>query len=98
MNVFDLDFNYRIHAKGRRPDWMPLRVFTDGHKTYIAFPASVSSGTVEAPPLFVLSPKGDVQLVNYRQRGNYYIVDQVIQRGELRLGEAPQQIVSIERQ
>ena len=98
VNLSELDFNYRIHAKGRRPDWMPLRVFTDGHKTYIAFPASVSSGTVEAPPLFVLSPKGDVQLVNYRQRDNYYIVDQVIQRGELRLGEAPQQIVSIERQ
>jgi type IV secretion system protein TrbG len=97
VNLSDLDFNYRIQPKGKRPpDWTPLRVFTDGHKTYIAFPADLD--TKEAPPLFVLSAKGDAQLVNYRQRGNYYIVDQVVQRAELRLGETPQQIVSIERE
>jgi len=96
VNLSDLDFGYRIRAKGTRPDWMPRRVFTDGHKTYIAFAGNLN--TQEAPPLFVLSPKGDAQLVNYRQRGNYYIVDQVIRRAELRLGQSPQQIVIIERE
>ncbi len=96
VNLADLDFDYTIRAKGDTPDWMPLRVFTDGHKTYIAFPASLDAK--EAPPLFVLSRKGDAQLVNYRQRGNYYIVDQVIRKAELRLGESPQEVVRIERE
>ncbi|HEX5230421.1 MAG TPA: TrbG/VirB9 family P-type conjugative transfer protein [Bryobacteraceae bacterium] len=52
----------------------------------------------DAPPLFVLGRRGEAQLVNYRVRRNYYIVDQVIRQAELRLGEAPQQIVTIERQ
>ena len=96
VKLSDLDFGYRIRAVGKRPDWMPLRVFTDGRKTYIAFPRDLD--TAEAPPLFVLSPRDQAELVNYRQRGNYYIVDQVIRRAQLRLGEAPQQVVSIERE
>jgi len=90
-----LDFGYRIRAKDKTPDWMPVRVFTDGHKTYIAFPNNFDAAP--APPLFVLSQKGDAELVNYRQKNNYYIVDRVINRAELRLGSSPQQIVSIER-
>lgn len=96
VKLSDLDFGYRIRAKGTRPEWMPRRVFTDGRKTYIAFAGNLN--TKEAPPLFVLSPKGDAELVNYRQRGNYYIVDQVIGRAELRLGQSSQQIVIIERE
>lgn len=96
VKLSDLDFGYRIRPRGNRPDWMPLRVFSDGRKTYIAFPKDLDSR--EAPPLFVLSAKGDAELVNYRQRGNWYIVDRVIGRAELRLGQAPQQIVTIERQ
>lgn len=96
VRLSDLDFGYGIRPRGKRPDWTPLRVFTDGHKTYIAFPRNLDAQ--EAPPLFVLSAKGDAELVNYRQRANWYIVDRVIDRAELRLGAAPQQIVSIERQ
>lgn len=96
VKLADLDFGYRIRARGPVPNWMPRRVFADGHKTYIAFPQNLDAR--EAPPLFVLGQRGDAQLVNYRQRGNYYIVDRVIDRAELRLGAAPQQIVSIERQ
>jgi len=91
-----LDFGYRIRATGKStPDWMPRRVFTDGHKTYIAFPNDLD--TTEAPPLFVLGQGDEAQLVNYRMQGNYYVVDQIIRRAELRLGEAPQDIVLIEK-
>lgn len=96
VKLSDLDFGYRIRAGGPVPGWMPRRVFADGHKTYIAFPQNLDAS--QAPPLFVLGQRGDAQLVNYRQRGNYYIVDRVIDRAELRLGSSPQQIVSIERQ
>lgn len=88
-----LRFRYRI--SGDSPPWRPLRVFDDTLKVYIQFPARLDQG--EAPPLFVLGPKGDTQLVNYRMRGNYYIVDRLFAAAELRLGEAPQQVVRILR-
>jgi type IV secretion system protein VirD4 len=51
----------------------------------------------EAPPLFVTGEKGKPQLINYRMRGNYYVVDRLFAAAELRLGEKPQQVVRIVR-
>ena len=51
----------------------------------------------ETPPLFVVGPLGQSQLVNYRVSGNHYIVDRLFGAAELRLGENPQQIVRIVR-
>jgi type IV secretion system protein VirB9 len=95
VNLSDLDFGYRIIAQGDAPDWMPRQAFTDGRKTYIAFPRDLT--TKEAPPLFVLGRRGEAELVNYRVRGNYYVVDQVVRKAELRLGQNPQEVVVIER-
>lgn len=96
VKLADLDFGYRIRAQGKTaPDWMPRRVFTDGRKTYLAFPHDLDA--TEAPPLFVLGHRDEAQLVNYRVQGGYYVVDQVIRRAELRLGESPQEIVVIEK-
>lgn len=98
VNLADLDFGYRITAKGdkrERPDWTPLRAFTDGRKTYVAFPRNLTA--TEAPPLFVLGRAGEAELVNYRVRDNYYVVDRVVRKAELRLGRDPQQVVVIER-
>lgn len=93
LAIEDLRFGYRI--SGDRPAWRPLRAFDDGRQTFIEFPATLGQG--EAPPLFVLGPKGDAQLVNYRVRGHYYIVDRLFSAAELRLGEKPQMIVRISR-
>jgi type IV secretion system protein VirB9 len=41
------------------------------------------------PPLFVVGPDGGNQLVNYRVRGIYYVVDRLFAVAELRLGEDP---------
>jgi hypothetical protein len=39
------------------------------------------------PPLFVVGPEGDTsELVNYRVRGNYMIVDRLFAAAELRFG------------
>lgn len=89
----DLHFRYRV--TGDHPPWRPVRVFDDGSKVYIEFPARIDQG--EMPPLFVVGPRGDDQLVNYRVQGNYEIVDRLFAAAELRLGETPQQIVRISR-
>lgn len=91
-----LDFNYRIDLiRGRSPRWLPLRAFDDGAKTFIAFPPDLA--TSEAPPLFLLGSEGQAELVNYRLQGGHYVVDRLIERAELRLGEKRQTIVRITR-
>jgi len=40
----------------------------------------------ELPPLFVIGAQGDGQLVNYRFRSPYYIIDRLFGAAELRLG------------
>ena len=89
----NLRFRYAI--SGDSPPWRPVRAFDDGSKVYIEFPGRIDQG--EAPPLFVVGPDGDNQLVNYRVRGNYYIVDRLFAAAELRLGTDPQQVVRISR-
>lgn len=89
----DLHFGYVI--SGDKPAWRPLHVFDDGQKTYIEFPATLSQG--EAPPLFVVKPGGAVELVNYRVRHNFYVVDRLFAVAELRLGTRHQSIVRITR-
>lgn len=80
QNTTNLDFNYRM--SGDNPKWKPVRVYSDGVKTYIEFEAGSLAG--EAPAL-VIAGKGNSlwssateQLVNYRLVGNRYVVDQVV--------------------
>jgi len=93
LSLEELNFQYRI--TGDDAPWKPLRAFDDGHKVYIEFRKSLAQG--DAPPLFVLGEQGSSDLVNYRVRGNYYIVDQLFSAAELRLGQDHQQIVRITR-
>ena len=81
--IDQLDFDYEID--GDKPSWRPVRAFSDGSKTYIEFPKTL--GTAEAPPLFLNDEDGSGQLVNYRVKQNYYIVDRLFDRAELRLDE-----------
>lgn len=97
LPIDHLNFNYRIeHPKARHgPPWEPTRVFDDGSKTYLQFPPTMASS--DAPPLFLIGTDGKAQLVNYRVKGSYYVVDRLIDVAELRLGQAPQTIVRITR-
>ena len=88
-----LKFRYAI--TGDDAPWKPVRAFDDGEKVYIEFPSGIAQG--ELPPLFVVGPTGESQLVNYRTRGSYYIVDRLFGAAELRLGGTHQQVVRIER-
>lgn len=93
FTVEQLSFAYRID--GDKPAWRPLRAFDDGRQTYIEFPASLAAS--EAPPLFLIGADKQAELVNYRVRGRYYIVDRIFDAAELRLGTKKQQIVRISR-
>lgn len=93
VTLEQLRFRYEI--TGDYPPWRPLRAFDDTNKVYIEFPARIDQG--EAPPLFVVGAAGGTELVNYRVRGRYYIVDRLFAAAELRLGAEPQQIVRISR-
>ena len=93
IDVSRLRFRYAI--SGDHPSWRHVRAFDDGRRVYIEFPSGIGEG--EMPPLFVLGPKGQSELVNYQVRPPYYIVDRLFAQAELRLGAAPQQIVRITR-
>ena len=77
--------NFRYAIEGDNPAWRPLRAFDDGQKVFIEFPSGIRQG--EMPPLFVIGPAGGSELVNYRVRQNYYIVDRLFAAAELRLGD-----------
>ncbi|EIZ77482.1 P-type conjugative transfer protein TrbG [Novosphingobium sp. Rr 2-17] len=94
-NIALSDLRFRYTITGDNPPWRPVRAWDDGRKVYIEFPAQLDQG--EAPPLFVVGPRGQSQLVNYRVSGNHYIVDRLFGAAELRLGEKPQQVVRISR-
>jgi len=89
-----LNFNYRIHVEHGSPVWTPVQVFDDGRRTFIRFPPAML--VREAPALFVLRDH-ETQLVNYRVKGDTYVVDRLIESAELRVGQQDQEIVRIER-
>ncbi|MUT31336.1 MULTISPECIES: P-type conjugative transfer protein TrbG [Mesorhizobium] len=94
-NVALENIRFRYSISGDTPPWRPTRAFDDGNKVYIEFPRRIDQG--EAPPLFIVGADGSNQLVNYRMRGNYYIVDRLFAAAELRLGVKEQQVVRITR-
>ena len=88
-----LNFDYRI--EGDKPSWRPVCAFDDGHQVFIEFPPSLMES--DAPPLFVTGDGGRAELLNYRVRGRYYVVDHLFAAAELRLGGRRQQVVRIVR-
>ena len=93
IDIGKLRFRYAI--EGDSPSWRPTQVFDDGSKVYIEFAHGIAQG--EMPPLFVIGSDGGTELVNYRARQNYYIVDRLFAAAELRLGGDGVQKVRIVR-
>ncbi|AZO12807.1 P-type conjugative transfer protein TrbG [Mesorhizobium sp. M3A.F.Ca.ET.080.04.2.1] len=72
-----LNFSYSISGNA---GWRPTRVYSDGQKTYIQFPRSLSGQ--DAPVLFVISG-GQNRIVNYRMKGDMMVVDYHVDRAVL---------------
>lgn len=87
-----LDFGYRMTGAA---GWKPTRIYSDGLKTYIQFPGSLSGQ--DAPVLFVTSG-GENRIVNYRLNGTMMIVDFYIDQAILVSGVgSKQQKITIRR-
>jgi type IV secretion system protein VirB9 len=80
-SIENLYFDYRI--VGGDATMRPVRVLDDGKKTYVQMSTNVA--TREAPVLVVLGQNGP-EMVNYRVKGDMYIVDRLFERGALILG------------
>ena len=86
-NVANLQF---LCISGTGASWSPIRAYTDGAKTYIEFPSSISFQA--APALVALANDGSwfsrpsSQVVNYRVLGNRYVVDAALDRAALITG------------
>ena len=97
----NLDFAYEI--SGDTPSWRPVRVYSNGAKTYIQFPRGVRHG--DLPALVALGDDGGLftepskQLVNYRYVHGRFEVDKVLERAALISGVGWDQVtVQIRRQ
>lgn len=76
-----LDFGYV--STGPSSNIKPLRVFSSAGHTYIQMPDSLKYQ--DAPAIFSLI-NGEQQLVNYKTKGPYYIIDGVPEKMNLVLG------------
>lgn len=93
----NLNFNYKIKSNtGVFSDdykWTPRRVFDDGNKTYIQVNENMDK--TESPALFIKDKNGNLNLVNYRLKDNYFIVDRLFDEVEMRNGT--DEIVAIKK-
>lgn len=95
IDLDNLNFAYRVERQQGQPLWTPTRVFDDGQQVFIRFPAGFQQG--EAPVLYVRARDGQNQMVNYRIRNGYYIVDRLFAAAELRVGSGQPEVVRIAR-
>ncbi len=81
----NLDFAYSI--SGDHPSWRPIRVYSNGAKTYIQFPREIAHG--DLPALVALAGDDGLfteptkQLVNYRYVNGRFEVDKVLEQAAL---------------
>ena len=83
-----LDFGFDM--TGDKPAWRPVRVYSDGRKTYIELPAALKND--EAPALVGIGADNRPEVMNYRVEGDRYVVDQVVQRVALISGVGRRQV------
>lgn len=81
LTAAELDFDYEISGSSK---FRPVRVFNDKKHVYLQMPALMQS--YAAPILMVVGSDNKAQLVNYRVKNTFYIVDRLFDKAELILG------------
>jgi P-type conjugative transfer protein TrbG len=76
----DLDFAYYT-CRDRGFPWAAEQVFSDRAHTYVRVPETAIQGP--RPLLFSLTTDGRTVLINYVQRGAFYVADRVLDRAVL---------------
>lgn len=74
-NVDPAQLNFAYTVAGANVPWKPIRAFDDGAHVYIQMAPAMKAS--EAPALLVSAGSG-TQMVNYRVKGNYYVVDRLL--------------------
>jgi type IV secretion system protein VirB9 len=84
LNYIDprfLSFNYAIrHGFFSKPPWLPHLVYDDGSKTYVTFPEL--SLQAEMPAVF----ENRADVVNYRVMRNVLVIDKLIEKITVKIG------------
>lgn len=79
-----INFDYAISCSFfNSPSWKPVRVFDDGVHTFIQFPSNISS--IDLPALFIVNGSSQ-ELVNYRFKLPYFVVDKIFKEAVLIIG------------
>ena len=91
-----LYFDYQIEAVKGKPGFKPVRAMDDGYHTFLVMPDGLQ--LAQAPVLVAIDPAGNEQMVNYRLKGNMFVVDGTINKLALLTGTGhDQQRVEITR-
>lgn len=92
-----INFGYSVKSNAgvfsNEYPWTPSKAFDDGTKTYIQVNKKMRSN--ETPALFIKERSGELNLVNYRLKGEYFVVDRLFEQAELRNGA--EEIVTIKK-
>lgn len=83
LDVSHLNFDYCVTANWRSSRIKPTHIFDDGTHTYIQFPSYLNAG--DMPALFIQSNSGQ-EIVNYRSKPPYFVVDKIFHQATLVLG------------
>jgi type IV secretion system protein VirB9 len=81
-----LNFAYEI--SGANVAWRPVRAFDDGAHVYLEVPTSMQASSA---PALMIAAGGGTQMVNYRVRGSYYVVDRLFDQAVLVSGVGREQ-------
>ena len=76
-------YNFRYTISGAE-ETAPIRIFDDGEFTYFQF----RDKNADIPAFFWVDDLGNEELINYRTRGDYIVVERVSKRFTLRHGSA----------
>jgi len=80
--------NYAYVVKvpsGAAPPFTPVSVYDDGSRLYLRFAGKVD--TRQRPPLFAMGKDGSVRMINYVIENDCYIIPELLDRLELKLGD-----------
>ena len=80
--------NYAYVVKvppGTAPPFTPVSVYDDGARLYLKFSGKVD--TTRRPPLFAIGKDGSVRMINYVIENDSYIIPELLDRLELKLGD-----------
>ena len=90
VNPRNMFFNYKISGDTSAA-FNPTQVFDDGAHVYIQLPINIKSK--DLPAFYVLGQDGQtLQLVNFRYKAPFYVIDKIFETGVMVLGTGDDQL------